>query len=253
MKLLSVSAAALVTSSFASAAIHAIEYTYMQSSKYAATKPMVGGVPDPNHLLGPLGTAIIASYGSDKFAPAKVIGKGWLDTDAGQIYLGPIDIEYAVVGGSYGYIGWSQTMNGSFLGANFIMATGTPPTAIVNGGSLVCELSTSTACVSEGGNGSPPDVLEAAQLYADPIVDEDDNPITPGGPRIITGGITFNGAIAEGVTGQYIHQMHLPPAYQDTVIDITVGKVVFVPIPAAAWLFAPSLMALVVGKRFRNK
>ena len=251
LKLLSVSAAALVTSSFASAAIHEISYGYMQASKYTATKSMVGGVPDPNHSVGPGGSPVMADQG---IISQKVNGTGWLDTTTGQIYLGPIDIEYTVVGGSYGYVGWSQTLNGLFNGAIFTMASGTnPPIATVNGGTLVCELSTSTACLNKGGNGALADALKRAQLFADPPVDEFGDPTGPGGPLIATGIISFSGAIAPGVTGQYIHQSSIEPAFEDTTIDITVGNVVFVPVPAAAWLFAPSLIALFTGKRFRAK
>lgn len=252
MKLLSVSAAALITSSFASAAMHEITYTYMQSSKYTASKPMVGGVPDPTHLIGPAGSPILADYNPSLFPmtiPQTVSGAGWLDTTTGQIYLAPIDIEYTVVGGSYGYVGWSQTMNGSFSGPTFTMSG----PATFNSGSMICESATSTACTNRGGNGSAADTLKEAQLYPDPVTDEFGDVLVPGGPRTVIGTIVFSGAISQGVTGQYIYQSHLEPAWEDTTLNITVGRVVYLPVPTAAWLFAPSLMALVAGKRLRAK
>lgn len=252
-KLLSVSAAALVTSSFASAAVQQLNNTWyaitysavFEQSQYTTSQPLNPlGSPDANHTLGPGGNPV---HG---IPATPVIGTGFLNIATGEIRLDPIAWEENVTGGSYGFADWSQTLRGSFNGNIFAMTT----SATVNSGTLLCELSTSNACTSQGGVGSLASALRPPQTFSPTEADEDGNPIDGSGqPLVHVNAITFSAPIAPGVTGQYLYQGDVAPAYEDTTIDITVGNVVFVPVPAAAWLFAPSLLGLVAGKRLCSR
>lgn len=255
-KLLSVSAAALVTSSFASAAVQQLNNTWyaitysavFEESIYTASKPLVNGTPDPNHVLGPGGSPVLASLNPPVY-PSPITGTGFLNLNTGEIRLDPIQVEVSVAGGSYGYVNWSQTLHGSFSSNVFSMTT----QATVNSGSVVCETVGSNACNGVGGVGATPKVLLPPQTYAPAETDDDGFVITPEQPLVHVNAINFSAPIATGVTGRYLYQGNVSPAYEDTTIDIAVGNVVFVPVPAAAWLFAPSLIALGAGKRFRSK
>ncbi len=239
--LLSASAAALLTAAHANAAIYEISYTYGTLGKYTSSKPLVGGVPDPNNALQQ------PPYGAVHNIPVvPVEGKGWMDTATGKIFLGPIDIEVNVTSGSYGTVGWSQTLNGSFNSNVFTMVGD----STINGGSMVCELPGS-ACDGVGGIGAAPVVLKPPQKYTEPGEDEFGDP-TMGGPLIPINTITFS-SLTPGGTGQYLFEDDVPPAYNDTTINITVGNIVYVPVPSAAWLFAPSLLSLFAHKRFRRQ
>lgn len=256
-KLLSVSAAALVASSFSSAAVqqlnntwYAITYSaFFDESKYGSSQPLdISGIPDGRHLVEPTGTP---SYGSVHGIPSTPVqGTGFLNVATGEIRLDPVAWESIVTSGSYGFADWSQTLKGSFSGNVFSMSQNA--TATVNSGTLLCEYSTSSSCTGKGGLGSLAPALKAPQLYTPVETDEDGNVLTPE-TFVHVNSITFSGPIAEGVTGQYLYQNNVAPAYEDTTINITVGKVVYLPVPAAAWLFGPSLLALVTSKRFRSQ
>ncbi|MFT3931186.1 MAG: hypothetical protein QM709_12910 [Spongiibacteraceae bacterium] len=243
--LLSASAAtALFAAAQATAAIYEIDYGYIRQGKYTSSKPMVGGVPDPNGALGPSGSA------THNIPPVATNGKGWINTDTGEIFFGPVDIEINVTSGSFGYVGWSQKLLGSFSGTTFTMSGN----ATVKGGASVCELATSSSCTDPavGGVGAPPPALKPPQLYPDPVLNIFGQVVTPGGPLTLINTISFS-SFAAGGTGQYLFQDNLGPAYEDSTINITVGKVVYLPIPTSAWLFAPGLLTLVAGKRYQRK
>ena len=242
--LLTSASVALLAAAQAQAALYEISYGYIQSSKYTSSKPLVGGVPDPGNQLNG-SDPIIANHPG--YEPVATNGTGWLDTTTGQIYLAPVDIEYNVVGGSYGYVGWSQTLNGSFSGNNFSMSGN----ATVNGGSMVCESASSTACTNRGGVGSAAGALLPSQTYPDPVTDEFGEVVTPGGPKTVVP-VSFN-FIGTGGIGQYVYQSDVQPAYEDTTINFTIGNIVpEVPVPAAAWLFGSGLLGLAgVGRKRR--
>lgn len=250
-KLLSVSAAALVTSSFASAAVQQLNNTWyaitysavFEESKYSSSQPLNSlGSPDANHVLGPAGNPV---HG---IPSTPVSGTGLLNLATGEIRLDPVAWESNVVSGSYGFAAWSQTLKGSFNSNIFTMTT----PATVNSGTLLCEDAGSSSCTGSGGAGSLAAALLPPQTFSPAEVDEDGFEIPgTGQPLAHVNAIAFSAPIATGVTGTYLYQSNEQPAYEDTTINITVGKVVYLPVPAAAWLFAPSLIGLMAGKRFR--
>lgn len=240
--LLTTASVALLAAAQANAALYNISFEYLQSSAYTASKPLVGGTPDPSHLVGPGGSPLMSGQG---IVAAPVAGTGTLDTVTGQIHLNPTDIEITVVGGSYGYVGWSQTLNGSFSGNSFNM-TG----ATVNGGSLVCETVGSNACNSNGGVGAAPLALLLPQTYTPAVVDEDGNVVSPATVTPTAVGFNF---IGTGGVGQYLNQDSAAPAFAVTTLNFTIGSEVSqVPVPAAAWLFGSGLIGLVGAARKRR-
>lgn len=229
---LTAAAAALLAAGQANAAIYEITYSYQTESTYTSSQPLhPSGTPDGDGALGPGGDAI---HG---IPATPVYGTGTLDTDTGEILLGPIDFEVNVTGGSYGYVGWSQLLTGSFSGSTFSMTT---PSTVV-GGSSVCEDTSSTACTNAnvGGEGQLPQALQAPQLYTpgsscgfgcttDPVTTPVDE-------------IVFD-MIATGGFGEYLHESNVEPDFSITTIGITIGNEV--PVPAAAWLFGSALLGL---------
>lgn len=246
--ILTTASVALLAAAPVHATVYNISFDYLQGSLYTASKPMVGGAPDPFHLIGPAGVPVLAMHVGPwgNIGPQVISGSGWLDTITGQIHLNPTDIEITVVSGSYGYVGWSQTINGSFNGTDFIMSGAT-----VNGGSIVCEDATSNGCVSSGGVGSAPAALGLAQTYTPLVLDEDGWVVTPEVPvQLIPIGFDF---IGTGGHGQYLHQSNILPAFEITSIDFVIGSEVSqVPVPAAAWLFGSGLLGLVGAARKRR-
>lgn len=240
--LLTSAAVALLTAAHANAAVYNITFDYIQSSTYTASKPLVGGTPDPTHAVGPGGSPTMAGQG---IVAAPVAGTGWLDTVTGQIHLNPTDIEITVVGGSYGYVGWSQTLNGSFSGNSFNM-TG----ATVNGGTKVCETVGSSGCNADGGLGAAPVALLLPQTYTPAVIDEDGNEVSP---AIVTPTAVGFDFIGTGGHGQYLNQDSTAPAYAITTLNFTIGSEVSqVPVPAAAWLFGSGLLGLAGVSRKRK-
>ncbi|MFT3931187.1 MAG: VPLPA-CTERM sorting domain-containing protein [Spongiibacteraceae bacterium] len=234
--LMTSAAAALLTAAQAQAALYEISYSYVQQGKYTSSKPLVNGTPDPNGTLGPSGSA------THNIPPVAINGTGTLDTVTGEIYLAPIDIEINVTSGSYGYVGWSQTLHGSFSGTTYTMVG----KATVNGGSAVCELVTSSSCTDPavGGVGALPPALNPPQLYKDPVLNIFGQVVTPGGPLTLTN-IVFS-SLSTGGSGTYLFQDNAAPAYADTTIVMTLGNDITpaVPVPAAAWLFGSAVLGL---------
>lgn len=243
--LLTSAAVALLAAAQANAAVYEISYSFLQSSTYTASKPLVGGTPDPTHAVGPAGSPTMAGQGI--VAAPITGGTGTLDTVTGQIYFNPIDYEITVVSGSFGYVGWSQTFNGSFSGNTFNMTSAT-----VNGGAKVCEApGTSQSCTSDGGLGALPVALGTPQFYTPAVMDEDGNVVTPGFST--PSNLVFS-SLSTGGTGLYLNESDLSPAFSKTSINITIGNEVVsqVPVPAAAWLFGSGLLGLAgVGRKRR--
>ena len=136
--------------STAQAAQFNISYTYQESSTFTASVPIANPTTldplDPGNLIsnapGSCASSEVPAMRSDGVAmPTVVQGTGTLDTDTGEIVLDPINYELAICSGSIGYIGWSQTLNGSFAGTAYTHTSST-----VNGGPLSCENDISTGC-----------------------------------------------------------------------------------------------------------
>lgn len=241
--LLSLSAASLLSiPTHSIAEIYEVTYLYSVESTYTSSQPLhESGTPDGNGELGPGGDAV------HNIPPTPIEGRGSLNTETGEIYLGPIDFEVNVTGGSYGYIRWSQTITGTLNNNIFSM---TVP-ATVNAGSSVCEDVTSTACTNPnvGGEGQLPPALQPPQLYTpgtscgfgcttDPVTTPVDQIVFD---MIDTGGV-----------GQFLHESDTEPDFTITTIDMTIGQVIYAPVPAAAWLFGSGLLGLIVQARRKN-
>lgn len=274
LRLLSASAAAIVVSSFSSAAQQLdntwYEITYsahFEEGIYTASRPMqfVGGGTtysgDPAtiawHPVGPAGLPTLGSYtyhpDTAPWAPitwTPVTGRGLLNIATGEIRLEPVNWEVIVVSGSYGFTNWSQTLKGSFNPAHTVF---TMTSATSDGGIRQCESAGTQSCTTDGGLGSLTLPLGVPQTYVPAETDEDGNVIVAAQPLQLHPNIPFSQAIGPGATARYFFQSDRPPAYTDTTIDITVGQVIYLPVPAAAWLFAPSLLGLFAGKRLRRR
>lgn len=228
------SAALLMAASFSNATIYEITYTYQVESTYTSSQPLhPSGTPDGDGNLGPGGDAV------HNIPPTPLVGTGKLDTESGEIALDPIDFEVNVTGGSYGYVGWSQTLTGVFNNNIFSM---TVP-ATVDAGSSVCEDVTSTACTNPnvGGEGQLPPALQPPQLYTPGTscgfgctTDPTTTPIDQ---------VVFD-IIETGGVGQYLHESDVEPDFTITTINMTIGQVIYAPIPAAAWMFGSALLGL---------
>ena len=199
-----------------SVALHAdtftFTYDYANGSAFTATIPLPvpPGEPDPNNDF--TGSGALPSG----VEPIPVSGTGIIDTDAGTISFGPINFETIILGGSTGFVGWAQTLNGSFVGNEFQMdASG----AVVDGGALVCEDAGSSGCTGSDGEGAPPR----------PLLDDD---------------FTFD-MVDYGGTAQY---QTTNPAFPNavTTINITIDPAPAtesVPVPAFALASTGGLLA----------
>ena len=151
--LLAASAIAM-TISTAQAEQFSITYAYKEFSVFTASVPIADPPNlDPTLLGNAMGDACqgsnVPAMRSDGVAlPTAIEGTGTLDTTTGEITLDPIDYELAICSGSLGYIGWTQTLNGTFSGTSFTHTSST-----VNGGPLVCETN-SSGCLTAASSGS---------------------------------------------------------------------------------------------------
>ena len=267
-KILAASAlASMLAATQASAAIYNITFSYQEMSGYTASKPL-----DPSGELDPGDAINLTDTGGDPalgIASTPVYGVGTLDTDTGEIYLGPIDYEVMVRQGSIGYVGWSQTLNGSFSGTSFTMTSAT-----VNGGALICEDETSNSCLS-GGTTMPGDAPGALENPQSVQVTPPPNPFVPGTTTVTpltieftslgTGGMAIGGAgfadasnpdnyLDDGLAnGQGYYWQGTSAPGIERLINIEIGsEVSAVPVPAAAWLFGSGLLGLASVARKRR-
>lgn len=206
----------------ANAAVLGISYSY------TATAPLFTSsstLPAVNPFATDNDASVAVPPPVKALAPIPVYGTGTIDTVAGTITLGPIDWKLRVNSGAVGFYGWSETLNGSFSGANF-----THTGVTVNGGSLVCEPPAGSACASVGIAPSGPGALPLP-LALDPD------------------GIAFT-SLAVGGTGQYLASKVLVkgagPGGSDIVETYTANMEITsaVPVPAAVWLFGTGLAGL---------
>ena len=213
-----------------------ISYVYTEESVYTATKPLLdpeGRVDPYDEVNGPSELG----YGA-----TPINGTGLLDTDTGTIVLDPIDMEMDVAGGSIGYLGWSMQFNGSFTGNTWVWES-----TDSLGGILVCEFSDATACtgapVSEGSQAAPLGRPQDVEYVPPP------NPFVPGTYVVTPLDVDFT-SLDTGGTALYFRQEQDVPQ-QEISINITIGKVAMVPVPATAWLFGSGLLGLLAMKRKR--
>jgi len=208
IRLATITAGLLLAATQANAIVVDITYQYFITSNFTRTIPMPSGVPSNPGVLPP--TSI------------PVFGTGTIDTTTGDITLNPINYELVIASGSTGYVDWSQTLNGSFSGNDYLQSGVT-----VNGGSLVCADPGGSGCIGGGGVGALPGAI----------------------PMDDTGGFTFT-SLTTGGTATYVGTVSTFPNSVHT-IQMELGGAI--PIPGAAWLFGSGLLGLVTVGRKRRK
>ncbi len=251
-KILTLSALAglLAVTSQANATVYNIDYRYMVDN----TDPEVlGGAGeyiksqnyDPQLGLDPGNEINGTEYPDSSLTDIDaewIDGNGTLNTDTGEIVFGPISFQIAAASGNYGFVDWSQSVQGSFSGSSWSWSGTT-----VLGGSKICEdvSPAPTACVdpSAPAPGEPDNPLERPQdvevTQSGRTINVDVTPLNVDFTTLGTGGVgTYHTQFADG------------DPYHDTFIEITIGQQV--PVPAAAWLFGSGLLGLASIARKRR-
>lgn len=216
-KLLIATAAALITSQ-ANAALFNISYTFEREASaggpayYLWSRELVTAMPDPTHIYNSPPSYTVHAGGA-----TPILGSGTLNTTTGQIVLNGINIEMVVPSANFGYLGYTQTLQGSFSGNTYNQTSNA-----ASWSTFLCEegMELVNACIQA--------------------------PFDTG--RVDPDGVVFS-SLTTGGTGTLFHQDAAFPNTQTTMV-FTIGNEVAVPVPAAAWLFGSALLGLAgIGRK----